>query len=188
VSFRATVVLVARDTAFATLRCLMTVARLPEDAGFETVVVDNGSSDATPDILAGIEGDFTVLRNATDTGYGPACDQAAAVARGRHLVFLREDAVPVDGWFDALLGALDARPEAGAALPLAARIDGAVLAHEWPALAIRAEAYAAVGGFAGTDRPACAEKATLLEALERAGRPVVAAPGAVVLAGPEALA
>ena len=187
-SFRATVVLVARDTAFATLRCLTAVARLPEDAGFETVVVDNGSTDATPQILAGIEGDFTVLRNEADTGFGPACDQAAAIARGRHLIFLREDAVPVDGWFDALLGAFDARPEAGAALPLAAGIDGAVLAGEWPALAVCAEAFAAVGGLAGTGRPARAEKATLLEGFERAGRPVVAAPGAVVLAVPEALA
>ena len=61
--------LVARDTAFATLRCLMTVARLPEDAGFETIVVDNGSTDATPENLAGVEGDFTVLRDEADTGH-----------------------------------------------------------------------------------------------------------------------
>ena len=53
---------------------------------------------------------------------------------------------------------------------------------------MRADAYAAIGGFAGTARPARAEKDTLLEALENAGRPVVAAPGAVVLAVPEELA
>jgi hypothetical protein len=41
---------------------------------------------------------------------------------------------------------------------------------------------------AGTARPARAEKETLLEGLERSGRQVVAAPGAVVLAVPEALA
>lgn len=183
--FRASIVLAVRSEATMTLRCLMSLARLPEDGSFEAIVVDNASTDETSAILGSVDGDFRAIRNDVDRGYGAACDQAAAVAAGEHLIFLREDAVPVDGWLDLLVRALDRDPAAGAALPRAVDATGRILEHEWAAVAVRRDAYAAVGGFAGTARPGRAEKATLLSGLDAAGRPVVAVPEAVVLALPD---
>jgi O-antigen biosynthesis protein len=183
--FRATLVLAVRSEAPLTLRCLTTLARLPEDGSFEAIVVDNASFDEKEELLASVDGDFRAIRNEVDRGYGPACDQAAAVAEGEHLIFLREDAVPVDGWFDLLLDALDTDPEAGAALPRAVDGSGGNVDGEWVALAVRREVFAALGGFAGTERPGRAEKVTLLEAIERAGRAVVSVPHALVLALPD---
>ena len=45
--------------------------------------------------------------------FRPACNSGAAAARGELLVFLNNDALPVDGWLDALLATFRARPEAG---------------------------------------------------------------------------
>jgi glycosyltransferase involved in cell wall biosynthesis len=128
----------------------MSLARLPEDGSFEAIVVDNASTDETSAILGSVDGDFRAIRNDVDRGYGAACDQAAAVTAGEHLIFLREDAVPVDGWLDLLVRALDRDPAAGAALPRAVDATGRILEHEWAAVAVRRDAYAAVGGFAGT--------------------------------------
>jgi glycosyltransferase involved in cell wall biosynthesis len=185
--FRASLVLAVRNEAPLTLRCLTTLARLPEDGSFEAIVVDNASVDETESLLTSVEGDFRAIRNDVDRGYGPACDQAAAIADGEHLVFLREDAVPVDGWLDLLLDALDADPAVGAALPRVVDGSGGNVTGEWIALAVRRDVFTAVGGFAGAQRPGRAEKATLLEAIERAGQDVVAVPHALVLALPDAV-
>ena len=76
------VVLTLQNAAPVLMRCLSAVARVPDTIPFEVVFVDDGSTDATPLMLEQIEGDFVSLRNDEPTGYGPACDQGVAAARG----------------------------------------------------------------------------------------------------------
>jgi glycosyltransferase involved in cell wall biosynthesis len=181
-TYRASVLLAAKDQADMLLRSLSTVARLGDDAGFEAVVVDDGSRDHTADLLAGIDGDFQALTNLEPQGWGLAMDRAVAVARGEHVILLREDVIPVDGWFDALLARLDLDPDCGAVRARGVRLDGSVLDGDaWACLAVRRRAFADVGGFAGTSRPGRAEKATFLAGLLAAGWTVADAPEAVVL-------
>jgi O-antigen biosynthesis protein len=184
-SYRASVLLAGRDRAPQLLRALSTLARLGDDAGFEAVVVDDASTDETPQLLAGIDGDFQALQAEQPVGWGLCIDRAAAVAFGEHLILLREDAVPVDGWFDALLDRLELDPDCGAVRARAAALDGSLLDGEtWACLAVRRSAWEQVGGFAGTSRPGRAEKASLLEGLEGAGWTVADAADAVVLVLP----
>jgi glycosyltransferase involved in cell wall biosynthesis len=179
-TYRASVLLAARDQAPALLRSLSTLARLGEDAGFEAVVVDDGSTDGTAELLGAIEGDLQALHEPESRGWGPAIDRAAAAAQADVLVLLREDAVPVDGWLDALLAELAGG--AAVARATAARLDGSTAGgDDWACLAVRREAFAAVGGFAGTGRPGRAERPTLLAALRESGRAVADVPAAVVL-------
>jgi GT2 family glycosyltransferase len=148
-------------------------------------VVDDGSADETASILAGIDGDFQGL-SAGAIGWGLAVDRAAAAARGEHLIVMREDVVPVDGWFDALVAALDADHEAGAVRPLTAALDGSVLGgDDWACLAVRREAFEAVGGFEGASEYGRPERDTFLPALRAAGWRVEDAPAATVLVVPE---
>jgi GT2 family glycosyltransferase len=185
-TYRASVLLAVRNQAPLMLRCLETVARLGDHAGFEAVVVDDGSSDETPAILAGIDGDFQGLSEPDGIGFGPAIDRAASVARGEHLIVMSEGVVPVDGWFDALLAALDEAPDVGAVRPRTAALDGSVLGGDaWACLAVRRSAFSAVGGFAGASEYGRSEKATFLSALRTAGWRVSDALDATVLLVPE---
>jgi glycosyltransferase involved in cell wall biosynthesis len=171
------IVLVVRDAADRLLRCLTALARLPEPPHFELIVVDDGSTDGTPDLLAGLEGDVQVITNAEAVGFAAACDQAAARARADRIVLLREDSVPCDGWLEPLLVALDSHP---VALPRAVDVTGRSVPDPlWGALAARKQDFQAVGGFAGTSQPGRAEKASLLGALGTAG--VARVPESVVL-------
>jgi hypothetical protein len=179
---RASIVLVVRDRMESTLRSLQALAELGDEPAFELVVVDNGSTDATPQLLAGLEGDVRVLRNATPVAFGAACDQAASVAAGDQLVFLDADAVPVAGWLTALSAALDAENAPAAALPQSVRPNGVLQPpSQWLALAVGRSAFEAVGGFAGTAKPGRSEKSSLLDAVAGADGANAARPAAVLL-------
>ena len=79
----------------------------------ETIVVDNDSADGSWDEAMGLEG-VQLERNAENVGFGRACNQGAALARGRHLLFLNFDSVPEPGWAARLVATADAEPTAGA--------------------------------------------------------------------------
>ena len=179
------IVMVVRDAAAAMLRWLTALARLPETIAFEVVLVDDGSTDGTADVLQGIEGDIVTLRNEEPAGFGPACDQAVAAASGALLVIIGHEVVPVDGWLQTLIAAVVGDISIGAARPRAIEMDGQVAAGPlWPCLAVRGEAYERSGGFAAASRPGVADKIALVASLERDGWAVVDEPDSLVLVVP----
>jgi GT2 family glycosyltransferase/Flp pilus assembly protein TadD/glycosyltransferase involved in cell wall biosynthesis len=105
------VVLVLHNQAGLTHRALQALAD-QRGVAFETLIVDNGSSDETADLLARVRGART-LTNAHNAGFLLAANQGAALARGRHLVFLNNDAVVQRGALVAACQRLDAEPAIG---------------------------------------------------------------------------
>jgi GT2 family glycosyltransferase len=97
-----------------TLACLRALAAHPPAATCEILVVDDGSIDATPDVLPQISG-LSYHRRAANGGFIAACNDGAARARGRTLVFLNNDTVPQPGWLDALLETFATQPGVGVA-------------------------------------------------------------------------
>ena len=94
----------------ACLRALAGSARVP----FEVVVVDNGSRDGTAALLRQCDGVRRLDRQEND-GFAVACNAGAAAARAPVVVFLNNDTLPVPGWLDALIVALEARPHVAVA-------------------------------------------------------------------------
>jgi GT2 family glycosyltransferase len=79
----------------------------------ETVVIDNASADGSWDEAEGRNG-VTLVRNAENVGFGRACNQGAALGRGRHVAFLNFDSVPEPDWCARLVAAADSDSTAGA--------------------------------------------------------------------------
>src|SRR5205807_1738966 len=101
---RASIVIPVHDQAFYTRVCLASLE--PEQDGAEVLVVDNGSSDATPALLgewADGERRRRALRFDENLGFGPACNAGAGAAGGELLVFLNNDTFVLPGWLEALL-------------------------------------------------------------------------------------
>jgi GT2 family glycosyltransferase len=73
---------------------------------FETIVVDNASSDGTADYIRDKFPSVRVLESPTNGGYGAGNNLGAAHARGETLVLLNPDAVPDRHWLAYLLGAM----------------------------------------------------------------------------------
>lgn len=85
------VVVVVYNQAGLTLLCLQALAA-SLGVDFETLIVDNASSDRMPELLSRVDG-VTLLPQQANLGFLRAVNLAAARARGRYLVLLNNDAL-----------------------------------------------------------------------------------------------
>ena len=97
-----------------TYACLESIARVTSGPTYEVIVIDDGSSDLTPEMLARVEGAVAV-RNDKNLGFIGSCNRGAATARGDYLVFLNNDTVVTPGWLEALASTFRDRPGTGLA-------------------------------------------------------------------------
>ena len=116
---------------------------------FETIVVDNNSTDGTPQMVGScVDRLIHLSRNFGSTGKAYGAD----VARGRYIVFLDDDSFPRPGSLERMIHRFENDPELGAA---------GFTVHQTPArpapyimdglfsrcgVGLRAEAHAQVGG------------------------------------------
>lgn len=82
---------------------------------FEILVVDNASSDGTPEAVRERFSSVHLLRQATNRG-PCAKNQAVAMARGEFVVFLDDDSYPQPGSLRRMIEHFDADPSLGAAV------------------------------------------------------------------------
>lgn len=123
-STRVSVVIPTLNGRDLLIECLSSLTRQNVD-GVEVIVVDNGSTDGTAEALAD-RPNVSVIRNATNTGFAPACNRGASVARGRYLLFLNNDARLEDTALAQLLAEADADPRAAIWQPLVETTNGDV--------------------------------------------------------------
>ncbi len=97
-----------------TMRCLSAIAASRPEAAIEVIVVDDSSNDPALGRLRRVRG-LRLMVTSRNLGFIGACNHAAGFARGEFLLFLNNDTAVRSGWLDALVAALRARPDAGAA-------------------------------------------------------------------------
>ncbi len=70
--------------------CLEAIRASTREGMYEIIVVDNASTDITPDELRRREaaGELRAILNPQNMGFGHACNQGAKAARAPHIVFL----------------------------------------------------------------------------------------------------
>lgn len=102
-----------------TRECIAAIQTYTKGVEFEIIVVDNGSSDETPEFLRFLKSQdarVKVVSSSTNLGYAEGNNLGADLATGKYLVFLNNDTVPLEGWLPNLLK-IAASPENGAVGP-----------------------------------------------------------------------
>jgi GT2 family glycosyltransferase len=107
------IVIPVHNRAAITRQCLESIFADRPGVPFEIVVVDDCSTDSTPELLADYGKEIRVVRRDASGGFAPACNDGAAKAKGTYLVFLNNDTVPQPGWLDELVHYAEQRSEAG---------------------------------------------------------------------------
>jgi GT2 family glycosyltransferase len=79
---------------------------------YEIIVVDNASSDGTTAMLAADFPEVRVIANDRNVGFCPAGNQGAAIAHGRHLLFLNDDTLMIEDAIAELVEWADANDAA----------------------------------------------------------------------------
>jgi len=102
-------------------RCLSALRRSTPSDLYELLVYDNASSDATASGLARLARDWPQLkvhRNEDNLPFAIAVNRGMQSARGRHMLWLNDDAIPSPGWMEGLLRAADSARDIAAAGPM----------------------------------------------------------------------
>lgn len=108
-----------------TISCLQSVADYTDDTTpYEVIIVDNGSSDGTRELLAQLGGDVQCILNDHNMGFGPACNTGAAASNSDAVLFLNNDTNVTPGWLTGMLRTLQDDPAIGALQPRLLYPDG----------------------------------------------------------------
>jgi len=95
-----------------TLHCLSSIQHSQSRASYEVIILDDCSTDHTPELLRLVRG-VTTIRNETNLGFLHSCNKAATRAHGDYLLFLNNDTEVLPGWLDELLDTFTAHADVG---------------------------------------------------------------------------
>jgi GT2 family glycosyltransferase len=88
---RLSVIIASWNTGDFLAGCLDSLDEQEVAGGFETIVVDNGSTDGTAELLRSRGERVRTISNSDNVGFSAANNQAAEIARGATLFFLNSD-------------------------------------------------------------------------------------------------
>ena len=118
------VIIVNWNTRDLLARALEAVAGSAAALPHEVIVVDNGSTDGSLELLRDRYPAARVIANPHNLGFAAANNQGLAIARGRAYLLLNSDAAPEPAAIPALWAALADRPRAGVVGPRLLNADG----------------------------------------------------------------
>ncbi len=94
--------------------CLESLLKGGQESSFDVVVVDNGSSDGSQQMLQEKYPEVMRIQNSSNVGLGRASNQGIRATQGRYVLLLNDDTLVNGRSLDILLRFLDDTPEAGA--------------------------------------------------------------------------
>lgn len=104
--------------------CLRSIEDARAGLRVETIVVDNGSSDGSADLVARRFPGVILLRNPDNAGFSRANNQAAAISTGRYLLFLNNDTLVDEDSLTSLNDFMRSHPQVGVVGPRLIGDDG----------------------------------------------------------------
>lgn len=121
---RAALVIVSYNTASDLRKCLESAREMLGEV--ETLVVDNGSTDGSREMVSGEFPGVTLIDNPGNPGYASACNRGVGATVEPYIFILNSDVEFLEGGLEAVLDRMDAHPDIGALGPLVFNSDGSV--------------------------------------------------------------
>ncbi len=109
-------------------QCVASCVREVQRTGVpsEIIVIDNASSDGSPQRVANLFATVRIIRNEENLGFAAANNKAIRLSRGRFVLILNDDAVLQEGSLSLMLRKLDSSRHIGAVGPKLLNPDGSL--------------------------------------------------------------
>jgi GT2 family glycosyltransferase len=109
------VIIVNWNTRELLLKCIESFYRTVKGLGFEIFVVDNGSSDGSPDSVQRRFPEIELIRNRRNLGFARANNEALKRSKGRYALLLNTDVILTDDAVEKLVEFMEENPTVGIA-------------------------------------------------------------------------
>lgn len=106
------IVILTYNNARYFLDCLKSIIA-HTDIPYQIIVVDNGSSDGTPELMKRVDNAITIC-NETNLRFIAGCNMGADKATAEYILFLNDDTEVTAGWLAQLYKVMKADPQCGA--------------------------------------------------------------------------
>src|ERR1035438_365417 len=123
-SFDLSIIIVSYNTSKLLDECLESIHTGTGRPALEIIVVDNASSDASPDMVARKWPLVRLIRNSGNQGFAKANNQALRTCRGRYAILLNSDTQVRGDALERMLGFMDTHPDVGILGPQLRNSDG----------------------------------------------------------------
>lgn len=104
---RCSIIIPVFNNADYTFQCLRSLLREVDFKEDEIIVVNNAPDDETKRMLSYMEGTVRLINNLENPGIVHVCNQGAAVARGKYIVFLSNFAMVLPNWLKYLVETIE---------------------------------------------------------------------------------
>jgi GT2 family glycosyltransferase len=108
--------------------CLRSILAYPPQGDYEIIVVDNGSTDGSREMLKSEFPGVILIENPTNLGFTAPTNQALRYAGGKFLLLLNPDTLVHPQAFDILIGFMLEHPQVGVCGPKVLNTDGSLQA------------------------------------------------------------
>lgn len=120
------IIIVSWNTRQRLHDCLASIYAQPWNIDFEVFVIDNASSDGSPQMVRCMFPQVHLVENAQNFGFARACNQGLRRARGRFIVLLNPDTQLLGNALSDMVIYLDEHPDIGALGPRIVNANGVV--------------------------------------------------------------
>lgn len=100
-----------------TIQCIDSIRKYTEEGTYELIVIDNKSTDGTPEWLSQ-QDDVVCVLNDRNEGFPKGCNQGIALAKGENVLLLNNDVIVTPRWLELLLDCLYSDERIGAVGPV----------------------------------------------------------------------
>lgn len=108
------IIIVNWNTKYFLSQSIESIKTHTKKVSYQIIVVDNFSSDGSPEMMEKEFPEVTLIKNRKNEGFGRANNQGLAKARGKYILFLNSDVAVKENCLDRMLDFMEKNPEVGA--------------------------------------------------------------------------
>lgn len=120
------IIIISFNTKDLLKNCIKSVYETTKNLSYEIIVVDNASTDDSPEMAEREFTEILLIRNTENLGFARANNQAIKVAKGKYVLLLNSDTIMKEGAIEKLVQFIEEHPGAAAVGPKVINLDGSL--------------------------------------------------------------